>query len=48
MICHREERRSLLISANQPFTAWDEIFPSNSIGREGTHCAAGKLAKEIQ
>lgn len=25
LICHRYERRSLLITANQPFTAWDEI-----------------------
>ena len=31
LICHRYERRSLLITANQPFTAWDEIFPSSSM-----------------
>ncbi len=31
LICHRYERRSLLISANQPFTAWEEIFPSSSM-----------------
>jgi DNA replication protein DnaC len=31
LICHRYERRSLLITANQPFTAWDEIFPSSSL-----------------
>jgi DNA replication protein DnaC len=31
LICHRYERRSLLITANQPFTAWEEIFPSSSM-----------------
>ena len=31
LTCHRYERRSLLITANQPFTAWDEIFPSSSM-----------------
>ena len=31
LICHRYERRSVLITANQPFTAWDEIFPSSSL-----------------
>ena len=31
LIYHRYERRSLLITANQPFTAWDEIFPSSSM-----------------
>ena len=31
LICHRYERRSLLITANQPFTDWDEIFPSSSM-----------------
>jgi DNA replication protein DnaC len=31
LICHRYERRSVLITANQPFTAWDEIFPSSSM-----------------
>jgi DNA replication protein DnaC len=31
LICHRYERKSLLITANQPFTAWDEIFPSSSM-----------------
>ena len=30
LICHRYERRSILITSNQPFTAWDEIFPSSS------------------
>ena len=31
LICHRYERRSLLITANQPFTAWEEIFPKGSM-----------------
>jgi DNA replication protein DnaC len=31
LICHRYERRSLLITANQPFTAWEEIFPNGSM-----------------
>jgi hypothetical protein len=31
LICQRYERCSLLITANQPFTAWDEIFPSSSM-----------------
>jgi DNA replication protein DnaC len=31
LICGRYERRSLLITANQPFSAWDEIFPSSSM-----------------
>ena len=31
LICHRYERRSLLITSNQPFTAWDEIFPNSSM-----------------
>jgi len=33
LICHRYERRSVLITANQPFTAWDEIFPSSARNR---------------
>jgi len=31
LVCQRYERRSLLITANQPFTACDEIFPSSSM-----------------
>lgn len=31
LICHRYERRSLLITANQPFTAWEEIFPNGGM-----------------
>ena len=27
LIAERYERRSLLITANQPFSAWDSIFP---------------------
>jgi len=25
LICHRYERRSLLVTSNQPFREWDEI-----------------------
>jgi len=28
LICHRYERKSLLVTSNQPFRDWDEIFPS--------------------
>ncbi|QNI69420.1 istB-like ATP binding family protein [Cyanobium sp. NS01] len=28
LICHRYERRSLLVTSNQPFREWDEIFPA--------------------
>jgi len=31
LICHRYERRSILITSNQPFSAWEEIFPSSSM-----------------
>ena len=31
LICHRYERRSLLVTSNQPFREWDEIFPSGSM-----------------
>jgi DNA replication protein DnaC len=27
LIAERYERRSLLITANQPFSAWNEVFP---------------------
>ncbi|WP_370566395.1 ATP-binding protein [Cyanobium sp. LEGE 06113] len=26
LICHRYERRSLLVTSNQPFREWDTIF----------------------
>jgi hypothetical protein len=46
LICHRYERRSILITSNQPFSAWEEIFPSSSmtvaaVDRLVHHCRAG-------
>jgi len=29
LICHRYETGSLIITANQPFSEWDKIFPDN-------------------
>jgi DNA replication protein DnaC len=29
LICHRYETGSLIITANQPFSDWDKIFPDN-------------------
>ena len=29
LIAHRYERKSLLITANQPFSQWDSIFPNS-------------------
>ncbi|WP_411875366.1 IS21-like element helper ATPase IstB [Vulcanococcus limneticus] len=31
LICHRYERKSLLVTSNQPFREWDDIFPSGSM-----------------
>jgi DNA replication protein DnaC len=31
LISARYERRSLLITANQPFGSWDEIFPDKAM-----------------
>jgi len=31
LISHRYERKSLLMTSNQPFREWDEIFPSGSM-----------------
>jgi DNA replication protein DnaC len=31
LICHRYERKSLLVTSNQPFREWDDNFPSGSI-----------------
>jgi DNA replication protein DnaC len=31
LICHRYERRSLLVTSNQPFREWDTIFQSGSM-----------------
>jgi DNA replication protein DnaC len=30
LICHRYERKSLLVPSNLPCRKWDEIFPSGS------------------
>jgi DNA replication protein DnaC len=27
LICHRYERHSLMVTANQPFSAWGQVFP---------------------
>jgi DNA replication protein DnaC len=27
LIAHRYERHSIAITANQPFSAWDQVFP---------------------
>jgi DNA replication protein DnaC len=29
LICHRYETGSIIITANQPFSQWDSIFPDN-------------------
>jgi hypothetical protein len=31
LICHRYERKSLLVTSNQPFREWEDIFPSGSM-----------------
>ncbi len=31
LICHRYERKSLLVTSNQPFLEWDVIFRSGSM-----------------
>ncbi len=31
LICHRYERKSLLVTSNQPFREWYDIFPSGSM-----------------
>jgi DNA replication protein DnaC len=31
LICHRYERKFLLVTSNQPFREWDEIFPCGSM-----------------
>jgi DNA replication protein DnaC len=31
LICHRYERRSLMVISNQRFREWDIIFPSGSM-----------------
>jgi DNA replication protein DnaC len=51
LICHRYERRSVLITANQPFTASEEIFPSSSmtvaaVDRLVHHCHIVEISGE--
>ena len=29
LIAHRYESKSIIITANQPFSKWNEIFPDN-------------------
>ena len=31
LICYRYERKSLLVTSNQPFRDWDDIFPTGSM-----------------
>lgn len=31
LFCDRYERRSLLVTSNQPFREWDDIFPNGSM-----------------
>jgi DNA replication protein DnaC len=31
LICHRYERKSLLVTSNQPFREWDNNFPNGSM-----------------
>jgi DNA replication protein DnaC len=43
LICHRYERKSLLVTSNQPFRHWDDIFPHRSmtvaaVDRLVNHC----------
>lgn len=51
LICHRYERRSLLITSNQPFRDWDDIFPSSSmtvaaVDRLVHHCRIVEIGGE--
>jgi DNA replication protein DnaC len=51
LICHRYERRSILITSNQPFTAWEEVFPSTSmtvaaVDRLVHHCHIVEISGE--
>ena len=51
LICHRYERRSLLVTSNQPFREWDEIFPSGSmtvaaVDRLVHHCRIVEISGE--
>ncbi|MCX5937776.1 MAG: ATP-binding protein [Cyanobium sp. LacPavin_0920_WC12_MAG_62_9] len=44
LICHHYKRRSLLVTSNQPFREWDEIFPSGSM----TVAAVDRLVHHCQ
>lgn len=51
LICHRYERRPLLITSNEPFRDWDDIFPSSSmtvaaVDRLVHHCRIGEISGE--
>lgn len=51
LICHRYETGSLILTANQPFSQWDTIFPDNmmavaSIDRLVHHATVINLAGE--
>lgn len=51
LICHRYETGSLIITANQPFSQWDTIFPDNmmavaSIDRLVHHATVINITEE--
>jgi DNA replication protein DnaC len=51
LICHRYETGSLIITANQPFSQWDSIFPDNimavaSIDRLVHHATVIKIEEK--
>jgi DNA replication protein DnaC len=31
LVMHRHERRSLLVTSNQPFSEWDHVFATSAI-----------------
>lgn len=51
LICQRYERRSLLITSNQTYTAWEEVVSSNSMTgaameRLMQHCRIVEISDE--
>ncbi len=38
LIAHRYERKSLLITANQPFSQWDSIFSDSILSSDRLNC----------
>ena len=51
LICHRYETGSLIVTANQPFSEWDTIFPDNvmavaSIDRLVHHATVIKIEEQ--